>query len=78
MEYFHLLFDQHEMIFAEDASTESFHPGGHAIDRMAQETREEIFVLFPELRSDVGEYGPTAKPTLRQFEYMALQAMSKS
>lgn len=76
VEYFHILFDQHEMIFAEDACTESFHPGAYAIDGMAKNTREEIFGLFPELRNDVLEYGPTVRPTLKKFEYMALQAMS--
>lgn len=45
--YVHLLFDRHEVIFAEGVPTESLHLGRtgiHSIDRAAQ---SEIFRLFP-------------------------------
>ncbi|AML52579.1 Hint domain-containing protein [Falsihalocynthiibacter arcticus] len=48
-EYFHLVFDQHEVIFAEGAPTESLYTGPEALRSISQEAREEIFAIFPEL-----------------------------
>ncbi|MEM9642810.1 MAG: Hint domain-containing protein, partial [Pseudomonadota bacterium] len=48
VEYFHVLFDRHQVIFAEGAATESFHPG-EASDAMSDATRAEILELFPHL-----------------------------
>ncbi len=75
VEYFHMLFDQHEIVLAEDAPSESFHPGDYLIDRMAKETREEIFELFPEIQTKSREYGPTVQPTLKQYECILLQPL---
>lgn len=72
VEYFHILFDIHEIIFAEGAAAESFHPGKQGMGEMADETREEIFGLFPELRNDLASYGPLARPTIKAFEAKAL------
>jgi len=49
VEYYHLLFDQHEIIFAEGAPTESlyFVPGATA--SIGPEAKEELLTLFPEL-----------------------------
>lgn len=49
VEYFHLLFDQHQVIFAEDAPTESLFTGPEALNSLGTEAREEIFAIFPEL-----------------------------
>jgi len=49
VEYFHLLFDKHEVIFAEDAPTESLYTGPEALKAMSSQAREEILTLFPEL-----------------------------
>ena len=48
VEYFHILFDQHEVVFSEGAATESFFPGAQVLERDA-ELREELQALFPEL-----------------------------
>ncbi len=50
VEYFHLLFDRHEVIFAENAPSESFYPGPEAIKDLPSEAREEILAFFPEVR----------------------------
>lgn len=68
VEYFHILFDQHEIIFSDGAATESFHPGDASVGSMAQEARAEIFRLFPELEHDQNGYGPSARETLRPHE----------
>jgi len=46
--YVHLLFDRHEIIFAEDAPTESFHPGSWLLDHDSA-LRTEVLAIFPEL-----------------------------
>jgi len=48
--YHHLLFDRHEVIFAEGAPTESLYLGPQAKNAMSQEALEEIYTLFPELQ----------------------------
>jgi len=47
--YFHFLFDAHEIVFAEGAPSESFHPGAVGLSTMEEESLEEIYTLFPEL-----------------------------
>ncbi|MEX0320084.1 MAG: Hint domain-containing protein [Ruegeria sp.] len=48
--YYHLLFDEHQVIFAEGAPTESLYTGPQALKALAPEARAEIFGLFPEIR----------------------------
>ncbi|MBO9452402.1 Hint domain-containing protein [Tropicibacter sp. R16_0] len=67
VEYFHLLFDAHQIIFTEGAPTESFHPGAYTLSELDGAVRDELFELFPELRSDDG-YGKTACIALRPWE----------
>ncbi len=69
VEYFHMLFDTHEIVFAEGAPSESFHPGQVGWGALAEEAREEILALFPELASgDFAEYGTSARRTLKAHE----------
>ncbi|MEX0307927.1 MAG: Hint domain-containing protein [Ruegeria sp.] len=49
VEYFHLLFDRHQVIFAENAPTESLYTGPEALKALSTESRREIFEIFPEL-----------------------------
>ena len=66
--YVHILFDQHEVILAEGAPTESFHPGQQGLDGIENAAREELFMIFPELRSNVNGYGKAARRSLKAFE----------
>lgn len=72
VEYFHLLFDDHQVIFTEGAPTESFHPGHYSLGGMAEATRRELLRLFPELDAPEG-YGATARVTLRGWEAELMQ-----
>jgi hypothetical protein len=54
VDYFHLLFDRHEVIFAEGAASESFHPGQTGLDGFSVAARAELAQLFPELLVDNG------------------------
>jgi hypothetical protein len=49
VEYFHLLFDQHEIIFAEGTPSESLFTGPEALKALGHEARVEICTLFPEI-----------------------------
>lgn len=62
--YFHMMFDQHEVIFAEGAASESFHPSQDGIGNLAEESRAEIFRLFPTLADEPASYGPVARPCM--------------
>lgn len=71
--YLHLMFDSHEVIYANGAATESFHPGDESLSTIDHAAREELFGLFPELRTDSKRFGPTARRCLRRFEAQMLQ-----
>ncbi|MDB4558925.1 Hint domain-containing protein [Amylibacter sp.] len=71
-EYVHILFDKHEVVFANSTPTESFHPGQHALDTIEDEARDELFEIFPELASDPMEYGPSARLSLKVREVQSL------
>ncbi|AUH66288.1 hemolysin [Paracoccus zhejiangensis] len=45
--YHHMLFDQHEIIFAEGAPSESLFTGPVALDSVAAEARDEILAIMP-------------------------------
>ncbi len=49
--YIHLMFDHHEVVFADSAWSESFQPGDYVMSSIAQESRAEIFEIFPELKN---------------------------
>jgi hypothetical protein len=51
VEYFHLLFDQHEVVFANGAEAESLYTGPQALKSVSASARIEIFALFPQLRA---------------------------
>ena len=71
--YYHLLFDTHEFIYAAGIASESFHPGEKAIGSMAEDARDELLAIFPQL-ADVAakSYGPCARPTTKSFEAAVL------
>lgn len=64
VEYFHLMFDQHEIIFSNGAETESFYTGEQALKSAGASAREEIFALFPELK-DQQEPPAPARPIVQ-------------
>lgn len=66
--YIHIMLDQHEVIYADGAATESFHAGGVGISAISDQSREDMFSIFPELRANPGAYGRTARPCLRSHE----------
>jgi hypothetical protein len=47
--YVHVLFDRHEVVFAEGAQSESLYTGDEALKALGEAARAEIFRLFPDL-----------------------------
>lgn len=62
VEYFHLVLDRHEIIFANGAPTESFFFGPAALNALTSETRIELLTLFPELL--LPDFVPTQARTI--------------
>ena len=70
--YVHLMFDQHEIIYAEGAATESFHPGDIGFGAVGDAARDELFAIFPDLRVDPRQYGATARRCLKKHEALMI------
>jgi len=67
--YIHFMFDRHEVVLSNGAWTESFQPGELSLDGVGNAQRNEIFELFPELKTADGlrEYH-SARRTLKKHE----------
>jgi hypothetical protein len=75
VEYFHLLFGCHQLLWANGALSESYQPGPETATGFDAATLSEIQTLFPELCPDTGRgYGPSVRPALRSFEARLLAA----
>jgi hypothetical protein len=72
-DYIHIMFDRHEIIFANGAPTESFHPGHMALSALDDAPRNELLEIFPELQDDTDNYGPAARKILQVSETMVLR-----
>ena len=55
VEYYHILLDRHEIIFAHGLGTESLYTGPMALRAMSIDAQIEIFSLFPDLLRDDAE-----------------------
>ena len=77
VDYVHILFDRHQVVFSEGLATESFLPGPQTTRSFERECVEEICSIFPELNPDTGlGYSPAARRTLRAYEARVLIARS--
>jgi len=76
VDYVHLLFDRHEIVFAEGAASESYHPFADDATVLAPETLAEIAAIFPDLGLAFWEdtlLGGTARPCARPEEAALLR-----
>ena len=75
VDYVHILFDQHQVVWSNGLLSESFLPGPQTKHCFEREIVAEICAIFPELDPDTGEgYGPTARPALKRHEARLLSA----
>lgn len=67
--YVHFMCERHEVVLSDGTWLESFQPGDFSLKGIDDEQREEIFALFPELRSRAGreDYTSAGRP-LRGFK----------
>ena len=73
--YTHVMFRHHQVILANGAWSESFQPGQQAMDGLAQDSRDEILRLFPELATAKGQSRyMAARLSLKGFEARLLAA----
>jgi len=73
VEYVHLLFDEHQVVFSEGLTTESFLPGPNTTCGFEADVLEELRGLFPELDPLTGAgYSKSARRTLREYEARVL------
>ena len=74
--YVHILFDRHQIVYAEGCPSESLHPGHCALDALEQDSRDEVLTLFPDLAADPATYGPTAAAVLKGYQSTCLGRLS--
>ena len=70
--YFHMSFNQHEVIYSEGIPTESLHLGSMTMSSLDRASQREVLRLFPELEN--GEQPKTAHLCLRQWESRLLRS----
>lgn len=64
--YLHLLMNAHEVILANGAWTESFHPDDATIRDIAKNQRQEILTIFPEIATmGAAKRFPPARPIVK-------------
>ena len=71
--YYHMLFDDHQIVFANSCPSESLHPGPMAMDALGTAARREILEIFPELAALDGPARQTARMCLKSYEATFLE-----
>lgn len=75
VEYIHLLFGRHQILWADGALSESYQPGPETASGFDAATQAEIRGLFPELGAETGRgYGSAARLSLCSYEARVLAA----
>ena len=75
VDYVHILFDRHQVVFSEGLATESFLPGPQTTRSFESEIVAEICTLFPEIDPQTGAgYSPAVRRTLKSYEARLLVA----
>ncbi|MEP2532023.1 Hint domain-containing protein [Shimia sp.] len=68
VEYFHLMFDCHEVIFANGLACESLFPGDSAIASMSETARIDLSRHFPQYKNGWDGYGSLARQAITKRE----------
>lgn len=79
--YIHIMFDKHELVFAEGMKAEAFYPGPMALRALSAPSVKELLDLFPNLKTvatgrkkPADHYGDSARPYLRRHEMQEMLA----
>ncbi len=67
--YIHFMFDRHEIVLSNGAWSESFQPGDWSLRGIGNAQRNELFEVFPELKTRTGREGYlAARKSLKKHE----------
>jgi hypothetical protein len=72
--YVHLALERHEIVFANNVPTESFHPASVGLDALGAGDRSRLLDLVPELEHDLLAFGDYARRMLTPPEAAILRA----
>ncbi|OAN75480.1 hypothetical protein A8B78_15805 [Jannaschia sp. EhC01] len=75
VEYFHIAFDTHEVIYSEGLETESFHPAADTVSVLSEPQRDELYAIFPQLEEGLATM-PAARIGLKGRDGHALNTRS--
>ncbi len=78
VEYFHLVFDSHQIIFANGALTESFLICDRTLSGLSADAQDEIFAIFPNLKSSQNSVSPAALIPKRQDQKALVQCLTEN
>lgn len=77
--YVHILFDRHQVVWSEGLATESFLPGPQVMAGFEAAVQAEICALFPELDPVTGQgFVPAARRLLKGYEAQVLMSLSEA
>jgi len=76
-EYWLVLFNMHQVIYAEGLETESFHPHLRALAGMEPERRAHLIAHFPEFDHCEPDFGPSVRPVLKGHEARLVSGAAK-
>lgn len=62
--YIHLMFERHQVVWANGLEAESFHPANTSLDMIEQQQRDSLLSLFPNLSTNPEAYGDFARRNL--------------
>lgn len=74
VEYWHLMFSSHQVVYANGVMAESFFPSKAAIEKLEAPAKSGLLNQFPELPSS--SYGPAAAPVLKEWEASLLLSLA--
>lgn len=68
--YIHLMFETHQIVFANGAPSESFYPGPMALAALSDPARAELRLVFPDLFTGASQnaFGPRARDVARMCD----------
>lgn len=71
--YFHILLEQHEVIFANGLETESCHPGQLDLQDLADDQLSALYRQMPQLKANANDYSGPARRQLNTAETLILR-----
>lgn len=71
--YIHILFERHQIVWANGLQTESFHPSNTSLMTIAPDQRAALLDIVPALAQDPGAYGDFARRNLTAPEAAILR-----